>query len=295
MGSFSRVTGGAGAAVLAGGTLIMASPAQASGPRVVKVPCSAAALAAAITSANTVPAVLRLSRNCTYSIATPAIAATGLPVITGNVTLVGGPRTMIRRDPGAALFRVLDVAASGTLRVTGISITNGNTAGLGGGIQNAGTLVLRHVTMSGNRAGNGGAVANAAGATATVSRSLLNANTTTGVGGGGAINSGTLTVFGSVLSANTAPINGGGVNTQSAGTTRLIQTTVDHNTSGGLGGGLSNLGTTSLDRTLVSANRGSAGGGIATGNTNVTLVRSIVRANIPDNCNPLNTIPGCVN
>jgi hypothetical protein len=153
--------------------------------------------------------------------------------------------------------------------------------------------VLRHVTLSGNRAGNGGAVSNSAAGTATISRSLLNANTTTGVGGGGLINFGTLTVFGSVFAANTAPINGGAVNTQPGGTTRLIQTTLDHNTSGGLGGGISNLGTTSLNRTLVTSNRGSAGGGIATGNTNVTLVRSIVRNNIPDNCNPLNTIPGC--
>ena len=189
---------------------------------------------------------------------------------------------------------MLDVATGGTLRMTSVAITNGNTAGLGGGIQNAGTLVLRHVTMSGNNAGNGGAVANNAGATATISRSLLNANTTTGVGGGALINSGTLTVSGSVLSANTAPINGGAVNTQSSGNTRLIQTTVGHNTSGGLGGGLSNLGTTSLDRTLVTGNRGSGGGGIATGNTNVTLVRSIVRNNDPHDCSPLNTIPGCV-
>jgi hypothetical protein len=297
MGSFSRVTSGAGAVVLVGGTLLMASPARsmASGPRVIKVPCDAAALAAAITSANTSTAVLRLSANCTYGITTPATAATGLPTITGNVTLVGGPGTAIRRAPGAALFRILDVAAGGTLRVTGTSILNGRTAGLGGGIQNAGTLVLRHVTMAGNAGGNGGAVANSAAGTATISRSLINANSTTGVGGGGLINFGTLTVFGTVLSGNTAPINGGAMNTQPAGTTRLIRTTLDHNTSGGLGGGLSNLGTTSLDRTLVSTNRGTGGGGIATGNTNVTLVRSIVRNNIPDNCNPLNTIPGCVN
>jgi hypothetical protein len=296
MGSFSRVTGGAGAAVLAGGTLIMASPApsMASGPRVVKVSCSAAALAASITAANTVPAVLRLTARCTYNITTPATAATGLPTITGNVTLIGGPGTTIRRAPGAALFRILDVAAGGTLRVTGTSILNGSIAGLGGGIQNAGTLVLRHVTMAGNAGGNGGAIANSAPGTATISRSLINANSTTGVGGGGFINFGMLTVYGTVLSGNTAPINGGAMNTQPGGTTRLIRVTVDHNTSGGLGGGLSNLGTTSLNRTLVSANRGSSGGGIATGNTNVTLVRSIVRNNIPDNCNPLNTIPGCV-
>ena len=283
--------------MLAGGTLILASPAQASGPRVVKVPCSAAALAAAITSANTVPAVLRLSANCTYSIAIPSTADTGLPTITGNVTLTGGPRTTIRRDPAAAaLFRVLDVAAGGTLRVTKIAITNGNLATFGGGIQNAGTLVLRHVTMSGNRAANGGAVANRMAGTATIFRSLLTANSTTSVGGGGLINLGMLTVSGSVLSGNTAPINGGGVNTQPGGTTRVVQTTVHHNTSGGVGGGIANLGTTSLDRTLVTANRGSGGGGIATSNTNVTLARSIVRANIPWRIgNPLNTIPGCVN
>ncbi len=44
----------------------------------------------------------------------------------------------------------------------------------------------------------------------------------------------------------------------------------------------------------MTRNRGSAGGGIATGNANVFLQQSIVRNNIPDNCNPLNTIPGCV-
>jgi hypothetical protein len=297
MGSFTRATGGAGAVILTGGILALASatPSMADRARVVKVPCSAPALAAAITAANTpTGTVLRLTAGCTYSIATPATAATALPAITRNVTLIGGPRTAIRRDPAATtVFRILDVAAGGTLRVTGISILNGSTAGLGGGIQNAGTVVLRHVTLSGNRAGNGGGLANIAGATATVSRGLINANTTTGVGGGGIINSGTLTVFGTVLAANTAPINGGGVNTQASGTTQLIQSTVAHNTSGSLGGGVSNLGTTSMDRSLVRANRGSAGGGIASSNTKVTLRSSIARNNIPDNCHPLNTIPGC--
>jgi hypothetical protein len=298
MGSFSKLTGGAGAVIVTGGILAMvsAAPSMAAGPRVVRVPCSAAALAAAITAANAATGtVLRLARGCTYSITTPATTATALPDVTGNLTLVGGPRTSIRRDPAAATqFRIFNVAAGATLRVAGLSILNGSTAGLGGGIQNAGTLVLRHATLSGNTAGNGGGLANIAGATATISRSLVNANTTTGVGGGGIINMGTLTVLGTVLSANIAPINGGGVNTQSSGRTRIIQSTVAHNTSSGLGGGLSNLGTTALDRTLVRNNRGTSGSGIATGNANVTLRRSVVHNNIPDNCSPLGTIPGCV-
>jgi hypothetical protein len=124
---------------------------------------------------------------------------------------------------------------------------------------------------------------------------VITANTTTGVGGGGIINFGDLTVTDTTLSRNTAPINGGAVNTQPAGTSRLVNDTVTSNTSGGLGGGISNLGTTSLNHTHVQVNHGSGGGGIATGNTNVTLVSSVVSGNIPNNCNPLNTIPGCHN
>lgn len=297
MRSFSKVTG----VVLTGGTLAMAqaTPSMAARTRVVKVPCRTSALAAAITTANTAGTltgtVLRLAAGCTYSIVTPAVAATGLPAITGKVTLAGGPRTVIRRDPAAATqFRILDVAAGATLRVAGLSILNGSAAGLGGGVQNAGTVVLRRTTLAGNRAGNGGALANIAGATATVSRSVFTANATTGVGGGGIINSGTLTVIGTLLSANTAPINGGAVNTQPGGVTRLLQTTVTNNSSGGLGGGISNLGTTTLVGTLVRRNRGSAGGGIASGNTDVFLPRSVVRDNVPGNCSPVNTIQGCV-
>lgn len=291
MGSFARVTAGA---VLTVGTLASSSPAMAaSRARLLKVPCGPAALAAAVTAANTpAGATLRLAAGCVYSITTPATAATGLPVITGNVTLLGGPRTTIRRNPSAAAFRVFDVAAGATLRVAGISIRDGSTTGLGGGVQNAGTLILRQVTLAGNTASDGGAVANIPGATATVISTLITANTATGVGGGGILNSGALTTYGTVLSADTAAVNGGGVNTQSSGRTRLVRTTVEKNTSGSLGGGISNFGTTTLDRTLVRGNRGTAGGGIASANANVTAFRSVVRANTPDDCSP-NTLPGC--
>lgn len=299
MGSFAKVTGGAGGAILAGGMLMMAFPAQSSAAAThyVTVPCGTAALAAAITAANAQGGtVLRLARHCTYDITTPATAATGLPAITGDVTLVGGSATTIRRAPGEdALFRILEVSAGARLRIAGISILGGNTAGMGGGILNAGTLVLRQVTLSGHRAANGGAVANSAGARATISRTLLTANATTSVGGGGVINLGVLTVIESVIQSNTAPINGGGVNTQPAGTTQLIQSTVARNTSGSLGGGISNLGNTMLHRTLVERNVASGGGGIATANSNVLHSRSTVGNNQPDNCSPLNTITGCVN
>ncbi len=296
MGSFVRLSGSMAYVALAGAALTAALPAaQAQAQLQTVVPCSADALAAAISTANShSAATLVLPGNCTYDITTPATGADGLPVITGSITLAGGANTVIRRSAVAA-FRILDVAAGGMLNLHSIIVQNGSTSGLGGGIQNAGTLVVSQSKLSGNTAGNGGGLANNAGATASVSQTQINGNTTTGVGGGAILNSGTLTLSASVLSGNSAPINGGGLNTQAAGTSRITHSTIVSNTSGSLGGGISNLGITSLDSTVVTLNTGSAGGGIATSNNNVTLRNSTIRNNTPDNCSPLNTIPGCVN
>jgi hypothetical protein len=277
---------------------VPAAPAQAraAAPGQISLPCSVTALKAAITFADTHGGgVFQLAANCTYLITTPATATDGLPMITAPISLVGAPHTVLSRNTSAAAFRILEMAASGTLQVNNVSIQNGNTAGLGGGILNAGTLRLTQVVLSGNHAGNGGGVSDTAGGTADITGTTVSGNTTTGVGGGGIINSGTLTVTRSTFTANTAPINGGGLNTQSSGHSTLISSTFRQNTSGGLGGAMSNLGTTTLIGTVVRQNRGSSGGGIATGNTHVTLRNSTVLANHPDNCNPENTIPGCVN
>jgi hypothetical protein len=298
MKSFISLSGSLAVVALAGTALTAAAPAMpalAAGTAPIRVPCRADALAAAITAANgTGSAVLSLPANCTYNVATPATAADGLPIITGSVTLAGGQGTEIRRV-GAAAFRLLEVAAGGTLTLNSVSVTRGRTAALGGGILNAGTLIIDQGTLSGNTGSNGGAVSNSAGATARISDTLISGNTTTSVGGGGIINFGTLSLAGSILSGNTAPVNGGGLNTQPGGVSRLAQDTVIKNTSGGLGGGLSNLGTTSLTGTTVRLNKGTGGGGIATGNANVTLRGSTVEDNAPDNCNPAGTIPGCDN
>lgn len=300
MGSFPRITGGVGVVVLAGVALGAAPPsaqAMPGVPKVVRLSCSPNALVTAIQTANGIGAAkLLLSPNCVYNYTAATAPGDALPIITGNITLVGGRNTTIRRDPTApTAFRVLEVASGATLHVQRISILDGSTAGLGGGILNAGTVFLDRTTLGGNRAGNGGAFANTQGAKATISLSHLNANSAAGVGGGGILNSGTLTMSKSVLAGNSAPVNGGGLNTQPSGVSHLIQSTVENNISGSLGGGISNLGTTTLDRVLVKQNKASAGGGIATANTNVTIRKSTIRNNIPDNCSPKNTIPGCVN
>ena len=207
------------------------------------IECDPDALVVAITEANMQGSgQIRLAANCIYSITTPATGNEGLPVITGDIAIVGGKNTTIARAPQAqSTFRIITVDPTGKLTLRKLSIEGGNTPSLGGGILNNGTLELRAVTLRSNTAGNGGGLAVAAGATATVSKSALILNNTTGVGGGGFINSGVITVKKSMIANNFAPINGGGVNTQGSGETTVVDSTFQFNGSGSLGGALSNL------------------------------------------------------
>lgn len=309
MDSIARTAGRLGVTTLAGAALVMApsyARARTSGAAIIAVPCNSSLLANAILTANTTPATLRLAPHCIYDI-------TGqLPQITGNVTLVGGPSTTIRHDPGtAANYRLLDVASTGTLRVVAVFLRNGNPAGDGGAIRNAGRLVLDAVTLGGNVAGNvvaptggnGGAVANLPGGRAVIARTAVIGNsatsapaeTTTG-NGGGIYNAGSLTVSVSRVAADNAASasaaagtgNGGGIATVTGGRTLVLQSTVVENTATRNGGGIFNAGTTSVDRSLVLRNRAASGGGIF---GTVTVRGSAVRGNVPDNCVPAN--PAC--
>jgi hypothetical protein len=171
-GSATKTAGRIGVAALAVALPMAHAPAGAAARRIITVPCSAPALAGAITAANAASATLRLAATCTYDIATPAVpGSTALPPITGNVTVIGGPSTRLRRDPSIAVARVLRVDAGGRLDLEGVFVLDGiaDSAG-GGGILNNGTLVLRSDTLSGNTGPNGGAVSNGPGWTAAASR-----------------------------------------------------------------------------------------------------------------------------
>ncbi len=282
------------------GSVVVAT-AWAAEAKTITVVCSTPALVNAINTANTLrAATVRLSPNCTYNITTPVTATDGLPVITRNTTIVGGPRTTIRRDPTVAtLFRIFEVAASARLNVAGIAILNGNAgaASSGGGIltNTNSILALDHVTMSGNTASAGGAVAIVAGRAA-ISQSVFTANSAINFGGGAIfiIGPSVLNLATSLVNANTAPVDGGGLNVQPGATANIAQSTFSTNQSGGAGGGIAGLGRITLTRTLVERNHANVGGGIA-GNPRTTLIKSIIRNNTPDNCAPANTIPGCVN
>jgi hypothetical protein len=259
--------------------------------------CDPAALTAAITQANANGSgAIRLASDCVYAITDPATPSEAFPIITGDVTIIGGKNTTIARDPKAATqFRVVTVDAAGSLTLRKLSVEGGDSPGLGGGISNAGALTLKDVTFRNNRASNGAGFANLAGGTVAVRKSFFLLNSTTGVGGGAFINSGVVTVKKAIFGNNNAPINGGAVNTQFGGDTTISDSTFQFNTSGSLGGALSNLGTTRLERCVITRNTGSSGGATATGNEQVLIDRSVIVDNAPDNCSPLNTITGCSN
>lgn len=292
--------------ILVAAAALVAMPTAAyAQPPVIRIQCTSGALRAAVTTANGLKAAtIRLRPGCTYSFTTPAGKVSALPQITGNVTLVGGPSTAIRRDPGATTtFGIIDVAAGGTLHARGLSVQNGEAVS-GGGINNAGTVFLDHMTLTGNNATllDGGGFSNTTlGSRALIVNSLISANMASG--GGGVSNSGRLTLLASRVTANSAPVGGGGgVITGLDSTTRVARSTVDHNVAGFGGGGFLNLAALSLDHTLVTRNLNSSvngflGGGVfnVTPPATFTSRGSSIRYNSPTNCAPASTVPDCAN
>ena len=167
------------------------------------------------------------------------------------------------------------------------------TPGMGGGISNAGTLIVSYSTLSGNYAtgkqklfahGDGGAIWNSG--TVTIAYSTLSGNTAAGFGGaGGAIdNGGTVMVSHSTLSGNSASL-GGGINN-----TNILK--IEDSTFSGngaiLGGGVHNgpnnpkgLAKVTISNATLSGN---GGAGIYNGAGTTTIQNSIVANNFRGNC-----------
>jgi hypothetical protein len=308
MRSGTRRFGGTVAATLA----LAAIPATATAAharQVVSVSCSTASLISAINAANTAGSgTLLLASHCTYLLTTPNGAGRGpdgLPVITGNLALIGGNSTTIARSSTAAPFRVVEVAAGATLELRDLFITGGNadatvpTNDTGGGILNSrGTLELIQVTVTGNTADSGAGVSNDSGR-ADVRDTLVQSNTTRagGGGGGGLYNDGSLTIEFSILRTNHANTTGGGIYNGQGGRTEAVNVTAEGNTAGTNGGGFFNAadGRLILVRTLVDRNIASNGGGIFNAGipSRVTLSGSVVTANAPNNCAPTGSVAGC--
>ena len=190
----------------------------------------------------------------------------GLPSMISalSITGVGAGQTTIERTASAPAFRLLHVAATGSLTLKDLTLTGGLTPLWGGGIYNTGTLVVMASAVIGNQAasGSGAGLANRGGSVA-IEHSIFRENATLHMGGGVLTDGGTVTIGQSTLADNSA--DGGGGLYMYGGTVMISQTTiVENSASVAFGGGLINYGGT---LTLISSTiaRNSADGRGVTG------------------------------
>jgi CSLREA domain-containing protein len=194
-----------------------------------------------------------------------------LPDLVTDVSIVGPGADVltVRRDTGGD-YRIFLVTADSVAVISGLTITNGNstTTGAGGGVLNAGgNLTLRDSVVSSNIAFWGGGIGNAG--TMIVERSIITGNrgTDSSLGGGGIVNlaSGEITLSDSQILDNSTDFFGGGA--ANHGTMTINRSVVRGNT-GSDGGGIRNRagGTLSVFNSTISGNRANTfgGGGIDT-------------------------------
>ena len=135
-----------------------------------------AALVNAITAANangTSADTICLTTNSTYTFST-ASNSIALPSITTPITIVGSG-AILERGIGAPQFRLFNITASGSLTLQNMTIRNFNAGGNNGGaVQNAGTVTLNGVTVSGNAARFAGGIHSSG--TLTITNSNENGN-----------------------------------------------------------------------------------------------------------------------
>lgn len=280
---------GSGAAILLAGFLA-AAPAQASTGA--SVPCSSAALIAAVTAANTAGGgTINLAPRCRYALTTAVSNGDGLPPVTTRIAVNGKGATI----DGTGAVRVFEVdGPGGNLSLTNVTITGGS-ADNGGGIENVGGRVtLNFSTVTRNTATDaGGGIASATFDPSSVAKLTLNFSRVTdnsqtagpaspdSLGGGGIANIlGTVTLNVSQVSGNSAMgFVGGGIASgdfidtppsNPSSTLTLNGSQVDGNTAPNAGGGgIQNLlGTATVNFSQVNGNASLNGGGIASGNGN---------------------------
>ncbi len=187
-------------------------------------------------------------------------SATGLPLITGNITIEGNSAT-ITRSKKAFDFRLMAVASGGSLTLNDVKMSGG-VADKGGAIFNYGSVTINGGIISKNLASSGGAIY-------TGNLGTLHINSTTITGnkasyGGGIFSRGSLAdviINNSTISKNSAYDGGGLANLY--GNMRVNDCIVTGNKAVRFGGGASNgKGTFNIDSTTISKNSATFGGGV---------------------------------
>jgi predicted outer membrane repeat protein len=193
-----------------------------------------------------------------------------ITLTTGNVLTYGGSHNLtvsgvggnvtIAQTSGATQGVIAFTPGSGLLTLQNLTITGGNSAGSGGGIESEGNVTLTNSTVSGNHSGSSGGGIDAN--TVTLTNSTVS-NNNAADGNGGGIDSGSVVLTNSTVSGNTAAENGGGIDT---GDMTATNSTISGNTAGATsnGGGIDADIVTFVYVTMVQ-NIGSTGSNLGVG------------------------------
>ena len=217
----------------------------------------------------------------------------GLPSITSTLTLRGaGPdTTIIERVASAPVFRLLHIAASGTLTLEGLTVQGGQCANPslphclgGGGLRNVGTLMLTHSVVRGNRSGTepggggGGGLQNLG--TATLTRCTFVNNIALDIDGGAIENQGTMTIDQCTFADNIAlDDRGGGIFNSPSGALLLTDSTLTGNVAAGAGGGIWNGGALVVINSTLVGRSAFAGGGLGNFGGTATFLNTTLADN----------------
>lgn len=201
----------------------------------------------------------------TYTLTIPGapegLSATGdLDIFANNTLTVTGAGASTTVIDGGGLDRVfnLDGGPPTAVEISGVTVRNGDTftttnAG-GGGIRitSGGTLTLRDVIITNNRAGSPG-------------------------GGGIAASGAIVEIVDSVVSNNLSNANGGGIQTNS--TMTLTRVTVSGNLAHFIGAGIFNNGSLTVTESVIDSN---VPGGIVAQGVSATITNTTISGNTGD-------------
>jgi predicted outer membrane repeat protein len=213
-----------------------------------------------------------------------------------SITGLGAADSIVSGNNASRIFYIYNPAASLTVAISGLTMTDGYTVNDGGAIANWGNdLTLSSVVLIGNETtGTGGAIHSQYSASPNTDRnapltiidSEISDNTAGSSGGGLSLKEmGNVTITNTVISGNTAGSGGGGLYTNSTGDIKIDSSTFDQNTADFDGGGLYATETDSFTMTnsTVSGNQAIDGAGIELGeNGDVLIANSTIANNVGD-------------
>lgn len=211
----------------------------------------------------------------------------------GTITLVSGQLAITKNltldasnlPSGVAISgdddtRVFDIQAGKTVVMNKLQIIDGEVAGDGGGIRNAGTLTLNNCEVFSNESSDDGAGIFSSGPL-TLNATVVSSNAS-GSTGGGLVAEGLLTLTGCTIIGNTASSNGGGLYGNDV-TATITASTFESNSSGGSPGGGAidndNDGTMTLTGCTLSGNSADTKGGAIENDGTLSLTACTVSGN----------------